>query len=216
MSVWPVTNVACGCSLAGLGMGIKRVLKHPRPAATCEALGICHKHGMPSSHMQVQAPASWVKSASCAVPTLLEIASELAAHPTQQLLLQVMAFAVTTCLLLYWQRRQGHFGTSAAQHSQRSAGCLISRLIQQLEIFLLGWLAAAVGYARVRLGYHTPGQVVAGAVVGCAFALGCTGLAAGLDGCRTASLSADSEALCSCGTVVPGHTVCAGYAPVGV
>lgn len=39
--------------LAGLSMVVKRALRHPRPRATCELLGNCHKWGMPSSHSQV-------------------------------------------------------------------------------------------------------------------------------------------------------------------
>jgi membrane-associated phospholipid phosphatase len=36
-------------------MAVKRVLRHPRPAATCALIGKCHKYGMPSSHAQVMA-----------------------------------------------------------------------------------------------------------------------------------------------------------------
>ena len=39
----------------GLGVSLKTLLCQPRPAATCATLGICHKHGMPSSHAQVMA-----------------------------------------------------------------------------------------------------------------------------------------------------------------
>ncbi len=34
-------------------MVVKRLLRHPRPQATCALLGKCHKYGMPSSHAQV-------------------------------------------------------------------------------------------------------------------------------------------------------------------
>lgn len=39
--------------LPGLSMGVKRIVRQPRPAATCAMLGKCHKYGMPSSHAQV-------------------------------------------------------------------------------------------------------------------------------------------------------------------
>jgi dolichyldiphosphatase len=32
---------------------LKHALKHPRPPASCARLGLCHSHGMPSSHTQM-------------------------------------------------------------------------------------------------------------------------------------------------------------------
>ena len=34
-------------------MVVKKLVRQPRPAATCAMLGKCHKYGMPSSHAQV-------------------------------------------------------------------------------------------------------------------------------------------------------------------
>lgn len=41
------------CGHAGCGKLLKKVLNQVRPLSTCEALGICNKPGMPSSHSQV-------------------------------------------------------------------------------------------------------------------------------------------------------------------
>ena len=41
------------CSHAGCGKLLKKTLNQVRPLRTCEALGICNKPGMPSSHSQV-------------------------------------------------------------------------------------------------------------------------------------------------------------------
>lgn len=36
----------------GIARGLKHLLQHPRPAATCTALNVCDSFGMPSSHTQ--------------------------------------------------------------------------------------------------------------------------------------------------------------------
>ncbi|KAL6770378.1 hypothetical protein ACKKBG_A34710 [Auxenochlorella protothecoides x Auxenochlorella symbiontica] len=40
---------------AVLSIVAKNVLQHRRPTALCEALNVCHSHGMPSSHAMVMA-----------------------------------------------------------------------------------------------------------------------------------------------------------------
>lgn len=76
-----------------------------------------------------------------------------------------MAFAVTTCFLLYRQRH----GSGASQGAKPPQHAL-SLFLHRLEILLLACLAAVVGYGRVYLGYHTTWQVLAGAAVGAGFA----------------------------------------------
>lgn len=44
-------DLLCGC--AALGRLLKKAIHQVRPVGTCEALGICDKPGMPSSHCQV-------------------------------------------------------------------------------------------------------------------------------------------------------------------
>ncbi|GAB4820868.1 hypothetical protein N2152v2_007914 [Parachlorella kessleri] len=77
--------------------------------------------------------------------------------------MQVMAFVTTTCALLYRHRQRQR----PAGHQRHK----LSVLMQQLQLLLLAGLAGAVGYARVKLGYHSAGQVLAGAAVGSTFAV---------------------------------------------
>lgn len=106
----------------------------------------------------------------------------------------VMAFAATTCLLLYRHRQSGQQqaqqlaqgahgkaagGTARQGHSrggQRGSAsgdqlcpplaARLVRAVQLLEVQLLCLLTAAVAYGRVYLGYHSPAQVAAGLVLG--------------------------------------------------
>lgn len=114
----------------GLGVSLKILLRQPRPAATCAALGNCHKYGMPSSHAQV------------------------------------MAFVAVTCFLL--DRRRRELGPKPQLRATRA--------VQAAELLLLAVATAAVGYARVYLGYHSPAQVAAGAALGAAAAWAWFGL----------------------------------------
>jgi dolichyldiphosphatase len=41
------------CLNSAAASALKRALAAPRPPATCAALGVCHKHGFPSSHSAV-------------------------------------------------------------------------------------------------------------------------------------------------------------------
>ena len=102
-----------------------------------------------------------------------------------------MSFAFATALLLYRQRRRAAAGSGrraprqpqqqdSAAAGQGPRARRLSRLLTQVELLALGALAVAVGYARVHLGYHTWGQVAAGAAVGAGFALLWHGLAARL------------------------------------
>lgn len=156
-------------------MVIKRILKHPRPAATCAALGNCHKYGMPSSHMQVGWPslealahnAATLPLKAGSICLVKACAGDSLDSSERCHWVQVMSFAVITCILLYWHRQRSV--------QQRGSGATTvhpgSRLIRWAEIAALACLAAVVGWARVYLGYHTPGQVAAGAAVGASFAL---------------------------------------------
>ncbi len=103
-----ITTLAGMWSNAVLGKALKRLFRQGRPAATCALLGICHKHGMPSSHAQL------------------------------------MAFVWALHALML----SGHrWPADAAQQG-----------IHIVESALLGLAWAAVGYARVYLGYHDTWQ----------------------------------------------------------
>ena len=41
------------CASAGFGKVLKKAIRQVRPVSKCEALGVCNKPGMPSSHSQV-------------------------------------------------------------------------------------------------------------------------------------------------------------------
>lgn len=84
-----------------------------------------------------------------------------------------MAFAAATCLLLHRhrQRQRQEVGGSASQAASGSLVTRLARALELLELQLLLALTAAVGYGRVYLGYHTPGQVAAGMALGAAAAM---------------------------------------------
>ena len=52
MCMYSVTP-ALSYSSAGFGKVLKKAIRQVRPVSTCEALGVCNKPGMPSSHSQV-------------------------------------------------------------------------------------------------------------------------------------------------------------------
>ncbi|KAL4440724.1 hypothetical protein ABPG77_000433 [Micractinium sp. CCAP 211/92] len=110
-----------------------------------------------------------------------------------------MAFATTTCLLLYRHRQgsqqqaqqlaQGAHGKASggtakqrrgrAEQSGSTSGdqrgpplaVRLARAVQLLEVQLLCLLTAAVAYGRVYLGYHSPAQVAAGLMLGAVLAV---------------------------------------------
>jgi hypothetical protein len=63
-------DVEAGVVLAGLvanevvARGLKKLLRHPRPLATCAQLDVCDSHGMPSSHTAAMVMGA-VLQASC-------------------------------------------------------------------------------------------------------------------------------------------------------
>ena len=144
---------------AALCTGIKRVLKQPRPAATCALLGNCHKHGMPSSLSAVMAFAATTAlllylHRSCSSSS----SSSSSTHRSSG----SSADAKTAA-----PARRGTGAGSSSNSSAVAAG--ISRLAQALpllEVLLLLLLTAAVAYGRVHLGYHSPAQVAAGLALG--------------------------------------------------
>lgn len=91
-----------------------------------------------------------------------------------------MAFAATTCLLLFLhrQRQRGSktgapsaakVTASAARKRAGGGGSMadsLARAVQLLEVQGLVALTTAVASGRVYLGYHTVGQVVAGLALG--------------------------------------------------
>ena len=91
----------------------------------------------------------------------------------------VMAFATTTCLLLWLHRRRQQrigLGVAAATRGKRPANGDsmvdgLARLVQAIEVAGLLALTAAVGYGRVYLGYHSADQVAAGLALGAACAV---------------------------------------------
>jgi membrane-associated phospholipid phosphatase len=113
---------------------LKRALKHPRPAATCARLNLCHSHGMPSSHTQMMA----------------------------------FLLALSACLALYRRRRLKPELTALKATPAKE---LARSLLAAAELLALAGATVVVGASRVYLGYHSPDQVAAGAMVGGAFGL---------------------------------------------
>jgi dolichyldiphosphatase len=99
----------------------------------------------------------------------------------------VMAFAATTCALLYLRRRwqagsstQGTnrkaAGETAANKKSRAGssaswGASVALAVEVLELLAVMSLAAAVAYGRMYLGYHSAAQVAAGLLLGTTCAL---------------------------------------------
>ena len=91
-----------------------------------------------------------------------------------------MAYAAATCLLLYLHHRRSTQQRIKARRLQvvgsgsskptSSRGSVLAPAVQLLEVLLLAGLAGAVFFGRVYLGYHTVGQVAAGAALGAGFA----------------------------------------------
>lgn len=82
----------------------------------------------------------------------------------------VIAFAAVTALLLFNHRTAA---AEAARKQPASPSPLTDRLARAVELLQLQALlalAAAVGYGRVYLGYHSPAQVAAGMALGAALA----------------------------------------------
>ncbi len=113
---------------------LKKVLKHPRPAATCARLQLCHSHGMPSSHTQMMA----------------------------------FVLALSACLALYRRRwLKPELTALKATRAKEAARAALAGA----ELLALAGATAVVAASRVYLGYHSPDQVAAGALVGGAFGL---------------------------------------------
>lgn len=81
----------------------------------------------------------------------------------------VMAFAATAAAFLFLHRQRLRHAAGAGQAS--SAAAALGRAVEVGQVLGLAGLAAAVGYGRVYLGYHTPGQVAAGTALGAACAV---------------------------------------------
>ncbi len=152
---------------AALCTVVKKVLKQPRPAATCTLLGNCHKHGMPSSHSAVMAFA--------ATTALLLYLHRRRASSSSGSSNGICSAGIRGAGAARTARRSG----AAAAASKGSSGggdfvaAAVERLAQALpllEVLLLWVLTAAVAYGRVHLGYHTPAQVAAGLALGSSLA----------------------------------------------
>lgn len=86
-----------------------------------------------------------------------------------------MAFAATTTVLLFLHRKAAEAAAQARRPGGPAAGASpfverLGRAVQLLELQLLIAVTAAVAYGRVYLGYHSPGQVLAGLAMGAAAA----------------------------------------------
>lgn len=127
-------------------MAIKCVVQQPRPDFACIALAKCG-HGWPSSHMQTMA------FAFMSFLLLFLRRWHLGARPGSSRSLQNI------------KARSGGAGKKA---SSPTAG--IGSAMELLEVVGLAVVTAGTALGRVYLGYHTAGQVAAGAVLGTAAA----------------------------------------------
>ncbi|MCF8216323.1 MAG: phosphatase PAP2 family protein [Chlorobium sp.] len=85
-------------------------------------------------------------------------------------------FVIDGCRLLIDQSRSYSFASSHAANSAAVASVVwivFSRgaLIEQLFVFLMVGYAFLVGYSRIYVGVHYPGDVLAGIMIGCASGL---------------------------------------------
>jgi dolichyldiphosphatase len=88
----------------------------------------------------------------------------------------VMAFAATTCALIFLHRQRLRRAGAGGQATSPVGGtgglaAALGRAVEGVQVLSLAALTAAVGYGRVYLGYHSPDQVAAGAALGAACAV---------------------------------------------
>ena len=170
-----------GCANEALSLGLKKVLRQPRPEVRCSELGTCGKFGMPSSHTQVREGFFFLLLSSfpvflpCSVCLSIYLGrrararererersfSPVSHNETEKTKQkeQSVVFALLVHLLL--RRRPG-----ISSSNPKASPPPFSPLLFSLEACALACAAAGVAWARVDLGYHSWAQVWVGAALG--------------------------------------------------